>query len=54
MAAQPRHGKIHEGADFRHREPALRRNHMHGQRRRLIAGKNYLEFTVPHLLCDLI
>ena len=50
MTSQPGHGKIEEGADFRHREPALWRNHMHRQRCGLVAGEHDFELAVLHLL----
>ena len=53
VASQPGHGKIHEGSDLRHGEPAVRRNQMHRQRRRFVVCKNNLERTVAYLISNL-
>ena len=54
MAAQPRHGEIHEGTHLRHREPALRHDHMHRQRGGLMAREHDFELAVLHLFGHLI
>ena len=54
VAAQPRHREIHEGTHLRHREPALRHDHMHRQRGGLVAREHDFEFAVPHLVGHLI
>ncbi len=54
MAPQPWHGKVHEGSDFRYGKSTMRRDHVHGFRRKFVACEKTFKLSLAYVLGDLV